>query len=118
MQGLASSRDFVRDSRPGTRPGMRNRWGRQTSGDARPHGGLECEHSPMPAEARRATKFLLAALAWSLGLFALLRTPWVEERLVSPLTQLQKQAADYYAGSPAAPMVVTTECSGTDVLAL
>jgi exosortase/archaeosortase family protein len=62
--------------------------------------------------------FLLAALAWSLGLFAFLRTPWVEQGLVSPLTQLQKQAADYYAGSPAAPIAVTSECSGTDVLAL
>jgi exosortase/archaeosortase family protein len=62
--------------------------------------------------------FLLAALAWSLGLFALLRTPWVEDRLVLPLTQLQKQAADYYAGSPAVPVAVTLECSGTDVLAL
>jgi len=72
----------------------------------------------MLAAPRRATTFLLAALAWSLGLFALLRTPWVEERLVLPLTQLQKQAADYYAGRPAVPVAVTSECSGTDVLAL
>ena len=35
---------------------------------------LECCHSPMPADTRRATTFLLAALAWSLGLFALLRS--------------------------------------------
>jgi len=72
----------------------------------------------MPADSRRATTFLLAALAWSLGLFALLRTPWVEERLVLPVTQLQAQAADYYAGRPRAPIAVTLECSGTDVLAL
>ena len=72
----------------------------------------------MPAEPRRATTFLLAALVWSLGLFALLRTPWVEEQLVLPLTQLQKQAADHYAGSPSVPIAVTLECSGTDVLAL
>ena len=51
-------------------------------------------NASMLAAPRRATMFLLAALAWSLGLFALLRTPWVEERLVLPLTQLQKQAAD------------------------
>jgi len=62
--------------------------------------------------------FLLAALVWSLGLFALLRTPWVEEQLVLPLTQLQKQAADHYTGSPSVPIAVTLECSGTDVLAL
>ena len=72
----------------------------------------------MPAHPRRATTFLLAALAWSLGLFALVRTPWVEERLVLPLTQVQKQAAEYYAGSPRGPMAITVECSGTDVLAL
>jgi exosortase/archaeosortase family protein len=72
----------------------------------------------MTAKPRRARTFLLAALAWSLGLFTLLRTPWVAERLVLPLTQLQKQAADYYAGSPAVPIAVTAECSGTDALAL
>lgn len=73
---------------------------------------------PMPAQTRRAKTFLLAALAWSLGLFALLRSPWVEQRVVLPLTLLQKQAADYYAGSPPVPVAVTLECSGTDVLAL
>jgi exosortase/archaeosortase family protein len=72
----------------------------------------------MSAEPRRATTFLISALAWSLGLFAILRTRWVEERLLLPLTLLQKQAADYYAGAPAAPIAVTLECSGADVLAL
>src|SRR5688500_519663 len=72
----------------------------------------------MPAEPRRGMTFLLAALAWSLGLFALLRNPWVEQRLVLALTQAQKQAADYYTGSPAVPIAVTLECSATDVLAL
>ncbi|HWW92433.1 MAG TPA: hypothetical protein VN375_03630, partial [Vicinamibacteria bacterium] len=62
--------------------------------------------------------FLLTALAWSLGLFALLRSPWAEERLVLPLTRLQEQAADYYAGRPPVPVAVTLGCSGTDVLAL
>ena len=62
--------------------------------------------------------FLLAALAWSLGLFALLRSPWAERRLVLPLTRLQAQAADYYAGRPTVPVTVTADCSGTDVLAL
>src|SRR4029450_8635971 len=72
----------------------------------------------MTAKPRRATTFLLAALVWSLGLFALLRTPWVEERLGLPPTQLPKQAAGYYAGGPPVPIAVTLECSGTDVLAL
>src|SRR5688572_14750578 len=67
---------------------------------------------------RRATTFLLGAIAWSLGLFAVLRLGWVEQRLVLPLTQMQKRAADYYGGAPAAPVVATAECSGSDVLAL
>jgi exosortase/archaeosortase family protein len=72
----------------------------------------------MPGEPRRATKFLLGTVAWSLGLFGGLRARWVEEHLVLPLTQLQQQAAEFYAGSPRGPMAVTLECSGTDVLAL
>jgi exosortase/archaeosortase family protein len=70
------------------------------------------------ARPTRATSFLLAALAWSLGLFALLRSPWGERQLVIPLTQLQEQAAEYFAGRPSARVVVTSECSGTDVAAL
>jgi len=70
------------------------------------------------AKLPRATSFLLAALAWSLGLFALLRSPWAEAWLVAPLTRLQEQAANYYAGRPPVPVAVTAECSGTDVLAL
>jgi exosortase/archaeosortase family protein len=72
----------------------------------------------MPVKPRRGTTFVLAAVVWSLGLFALFRSPWVEERLVLPLTQVQKQTADDYAGRPAVPVAVTLECSGADVLAL
>ena len=72
----------------------------------------------MRVEPPRATVFLLAALAWSLGLFGLLRSPWAEGWLVLPLTRLQGQAADYYAGRPPVPVAVTADCSGTDVLAL
>jgi exosortase/archaeosortase family protein len=57
-------------------------------------------------------------LAWSLGLFALLRSSWVEGRILLPLAQLQKQAADHYAGAPSVPVAATLECSGADVLAL
>jgi exosortase/archaeosortase family protein len=68
--------------------------------------------------ADRSTMFLFAALAWSLGLFVLLRSSWVESEVVLPLTRVQKQAADYYAGVPAMPVAVTAECSAADVLAL
>ncbi len=62
--------------------------------------------------------FPLKALGWSLGLFALLRSPWVEGNFVLPLTRWQQSAAEFYAGRPRAPISVTTDCSGTDVLAL
>jgi exosortase/archaeosortase family protein len=72
----------------------------------------------MSTELRRTTMFLLAALAWSVGLFALLRSPWLQERLVVPLTQEQAEVAEYYAGRPPVPIAVTPECSGADALAL
>jgi len=68
--------------------------------------------------ADRSTVFLFAALAWSLGLFVLLRSSWVESGVVLPLTRIQKSAADYYAGAPSMPVAVTAECSAADVLAL
>jgi len=72
----------------------------------------------MAPDRRRAAVFLLSSLGWSLGLFALLRAPWVEERLVRPATRIQEDAAEYYVGRPAAPIAVTLECSGADVIAL
>lgn len=72
----------------------------------------------MPADSRRATTFLLGAGAWSVALFALFRAPAVEQGLVLPLTVLQQRAAEHFFGAPSAPIAVTLECSGTDVLAL
>ncbi len=62
--------------------------------------------------------FPIKALGWSLGIFALLRGAWVEENLVLRLTRWQQGAAEFYAGPPAAPISVTVDCSGADVLAL
>ena len=60
----------------------------------------------------------MTALAWSLGLFALVKSPWGETALVLPLTRLQEQAAEQLAGRPSAAITVGAECSGADVLAL
>lgn len=65
-----------------------------------------------------AAVFPLKALGWSLGLFGLLRSPWVEGSVVLPLTRFQQGAAEFYAGLPKAPISVTVDCSGTDVIAL
>ena len=72
---------------------------------------------PTPRVAPAAV-FPLKALGWSLGLFALLRSPWVEGNYILPLTRWQQTAAEFYAGRPSAPISVTTDCSGADVLAL
>ncbi|MCM2256811.1 MAG: exosortase/archaeosortase family protein [Vicinamibacteria bacterium] len=62
--------------------------------------------------------FVAVAGAWSLGLFALLRAPAVERWVTIPLTELQKQVADTWSGTPAVAVAVTADCSGTDVIAL
>lgn len=46
-----------------------------------------------PHPTRSATRFGLAALAWSLAFFAFLYTPGVQHRLLLPLTRLEKAVA-------------------------
>ena len=72
----------------------------------------------MRARVPDAAAFPLKAVGWSLGLFALIRSPWVEGSFVLPLTRWQQGAAEFYAGAPKAPISVTADCSGTEVLAL
>lgn len=69
----------------------------------------------LPTSAR---SFALRCLAWSLGLFGLLRLGWVETHAVLPLTQLQGRIAAAGFGAPALPIEVTLACSGTDAIAL
>ena len=40
-----------------------------------------------------AADFALRAIAWSLGIFALLRSPWIEARALLPLVRAQGAAA-------------------------
>jgi exosortase/archaeosortase family protein len=65
-----------------------------------------------------AARFALLALAWSLAFFALLRSAWVERRLLLPLTEFQGAIATWYGGVPALPVVVSLECSAADAIAL
>ncbi len=65
-----------------------------------------------------ALRFLLAAAAWNVVLFALLRTAWFEQHALLPFTRLQAAAATWYAAQSASRVTVSLECSGTDVLAL
>lgn len=65
-----------------------------------------------------ALSFALAAFAWGLGLFAVLRLPWIEAHGVLPVTALQGQLAAALSGTQSLPVAVTLACSGTDVLAM
>ncbi len=65
-----------------------------------------------------AARFALRAVAWSLGLFSLLRLVWIEAHVVLPLTRAQGALAGGLFGAAAAPVEVTLACSGTDALAL
>jgi exosortase/archaeosortase family protein len=65
-----------------------------------------------------AAKFALRAVAWSLGLFGLIRMSWIEAHIVLPLTHMQGSIASSLFGVPSAPVEVTLACSGADALAL
>jgi exosortase/archaeosortase family protein len=57
-------------------------------------------------------------VAWSLGLFGLLRLNWVETHGLLPITRLQGWFAVGLCGRPALPIDATLACSGADALAL
>lgn len=65
-----------------------------------------------------AQKYVVWATTSALGLFGLLRLPWVEARIVLPLTRLQGDVAAAAFQTPAAPISVTLACSGTEVIAM
>lgn len=65
-----------------------------------------------------ARKFLVSAIAYSLGVFGLLKLSWVEAHVMLPFTQWQGRAAATAFGAPALPIDVTLACSGADAFAL
>jgi exosortase/archaeosortase family protein len=65
-----------------------------------------------------ANKYVVWAATTGLGMFALLRLPWVEASLVLPLTRMQGAVAASAFNTPAAPISVTLACSGTEVIAM
>jgi exosortase/archaeosortase family protein len=65
-----------------------------------------------------ALRFALQGLAWTLGLFGLLRLAWLETHAILPLTQFQARLAEAGFGAPTLPVQVTLACSGADALAL
>jgi exosortase/archaeosortase family protein len=71
-----------------------------------------------PASFRAARNFALRAVAWSLGLFGLLRSPWVQSHALLPVTQAQARVATGLFGASSLPVEVTLACSGADATAL
>ena len=65
-----------------------------------------------------AARFALRAVAWSLGLFGLLRLPWFATHVLLPVTHAQSTAAAVVVGMPPIPIEVTLACSGADAFAL
>ncbi len=65
-----------------------------------------------------ARNFALRGVAWSLGLFGVMRLGWFETHAILPLTQLQARFAQSSFGTPGLPIQVTLACSGADAFAL
>jgi exosortase/archaeosortase family protein len=65
-----------------------------------------------------AADFALRAIAWSLGIFGVLRWPWIEARALLPLVHAQGAIAAGIAGTSSLPVDATLACSGADALAL
>lgn len=60
---------------------------------------------------------MAVASAWSVLLFALLRAPWVQQKVLWPLVNAQRGLVESVTGAPV-PLAVTLDCSGADVMAL
>jgi exosortase/archaeosortase family protein len=65
-----------------------------------------------------ARNFALRAVAWSLGLFGLLRLAWMEGHVLLPATRAQAAVAAGWFGASSMPVDVTLACSGADASAL
>ena len=65
-----------------------------------------------------ASKFIAAAIGYSLAVFGVLRLSWVETHAVLPFTQWQGRIAAAAFGAPALPIDVGLACSGADAFAL
>lgn len=62
--------------------------------------------------------FVLRALVWSVGLFALMRVTLVEDSLIAALVSLQGAVVQWYFASAAASVTITSSCSAADVMSL
>ena len=63
-------------------------------------------------------RFTLTIGAWFVGLFGLMRLPWVERNLLTPFAEVQQDVADQLTGAPSDLVYADASCSGGDPMAL
>ena len=71
-----------------------------------------------PLSQAPARAFLLQSALWSIALFGVIRLPWMDQHVIGALVAFQQRIVQWYAGPPHANLVVTSSCSGADVMAL
>ena len=62
--------------------------------------------------------FLVRAALWNLALFAAIRLAWIDRYVIDALVEFQKSIVFWYGTTPRPGIVVTSSCSGADVMAL
>lgn len=65
-----------------------------------------------------STLFVLRALAWSVGLFALLRLTLIEDSLIAALIEAQSAVVRWYFAAESSAVTITSSCSAADVISL
>ena len=73
---------------------------------------------PRGTDGNRMLRFTLVVGAWFVGLFGLMRLPWVERTLLTPFAEVQQRVADQLTGAPSDLVYADASCSGGDPLAL
>ena len=76
------------------------------------------ELEPGGTEGNAMLRFTLVTGAWFVGLFGLMRLPWVERVLLTPFADVQQRVADQLTGAPSDLVYAGASCSGGDPLAL
>ena len=73
---------------------------------------------PGRADGNAMLRFTLVTGTWFVGLFGLMRLPWVERALLTPFAEVQQRVADQLTGAPSDLVYADASCSGGDPLAL
>ena len=80
--------------------------------------GLPAAPEPGGTEGGAMLRFTLVTGAWFVGLFGLMRLPWVERVVLTPFAEIQQRVADQLTGAPSDLVYADASCSGGDPLAL